>query len=89
MLDFLVTYAPMMRWGQDASASVTPSPDQVNNWYNYGYGMTGRHFGLFGNMAGLGVGWMFWIWGLLCFITWILVNMVLVAIFRWLWKKGK
>lgn len=87
MLDFLVTYAPMMRWGQDASASVTPTPDDVNNWGNWGYGMMGRPWA-FANMMGWGGGWGFWLTGAMCLVTWILANMVLIALFRWLWEKG-
>ena len=29
-----------------------------------------------------------WIYGLLCIVTWILVIAVLIALLRWLWKKG-
>lgn len=85
MLDFLVTYAPMMQWSQDATKSVTP--DDVNNWNNWGYGMMGRHLA-FTNMMGLGGEWGFWLMSTMCLVTWILANMVLIALFRWLWKKG-
>lgn len=30
----------------------------------------------------------FWLFGLLWLITWILIIVVLVALVRWLWKKG-
>ncbi|MBI2594409.1 hypothetical protein HYW39_01800 [Candidatus Curtissbacteria bacterium] len=30
----------------------------------------------------------FWLFGLLWLVTWILVIVVLVALVRWLWKKG-
>lgn len=34
-----------------------------------------------------GLGW-FWFGGIVWLITWILVIAVLVALLRWLWKKG-
>ncbi len=85
MFDFLVTYVPMMRWTQDATQSVVP-----NGWDtvgNYDYGMMGRNLS-FSNMMRLGGGWSFWLMSAMCLVTWILANMVLIALFRWLWKKG-
>ena len=29
-----------------------------------------------------------WIYSLLCIVTWIIVIAVLIALLRWLWKKG-
>lgn len=40
------------------------------------------HQMMFGNSSSL------WIHGILALITWILVIAVLVALLRWLWKKG-
>lgn len=30
----------------------------------------------------------FWLWSILSWATWVLVLVVLVALIRWLWKKG-
>lgn len=84
MLDLFI--APMMQWGQDATKSV--SPDDVNNWNNWGYGMMGRHWGLVNGMMSWENGWILWVWQVLCLVTWFLVVLVLIALFRWLWKKG-
>lgn len=40
------------------------------------------------------MGWMgtnsgtFWVFGILWLVTWVLVIIVLIALVRWLWKKG-
>jgi len=64
----------MMRW------SASPAPQ----------GSDGRYFGghhsmmwSMGNNSGA-----LWFFGILWLITWILVIVVLVALVRWLWKKG-
>ena len=36
---------------------------------------------------GGGLGWL-WMGGLFWLVTWILLILVLVALLRWLWKKG-
>lgn len=64
----------MSRYATDAARS--------GNWddrYFYGRPMM---WGFGGGQSGLVVGSVFSV------ITWILVIMVLVALFRWLWKKG-
>lgn len=30
----------------------------------------------------------FWIWAILCLVTWVLVIVALIAFIRWMWKKG-
>jgi len=30
----------------------------------------------------------FWFFSILCFVTWILIIILLIALIRWLWKKG-
>lgn len=39
-------------------------------------------------MGWLGDGTGIWFYALLCLVTWILIIAVLVALLRWLWKKG-
>lgn len=39
----------------------------------------------FGSPMGTNI---FSVWFLLCFLTWILVIAALIALIRWLWKKG-
>lgn len=38
-------------------------------------------------LTGMGAGWM-WLGSLIWLATWILIIAVLVALLRWLWKKG-
>lgn len=40
-----------------------------------------------GEGAMMGPGWM-WLGGIIWLVTWVLVILVLVALLRWLWKKG-
>lgn len=30
----------------------------------------------------------FWIFALLCIVTWVLIIVALIAFIRWMWKKG-
>ncbi len=85
MFELLATYAPMMRWTPNATPSTVSSDGQMMG--NYG-NMTGRHLALFNNMMGAERDWSVWLWIVLCLVTWVLVNLVLLALFRWLWKKG-
>jgi len=50
-----------------------------------GYGMMGFWSGP--QMMG---GWQtgFWIWSILGWLTWILLIVALIALIRWLWRKG-
>lgn len=83
MLNLFVAYPSMMRWAEDATKS---APSDWNNW---GYGMMGNIMWPHGTgLLGWGGIWM-WLWSGLCLITWFLVVLVLVALFRWLWKKGE
>ena len=63
----------MMRYGTDAA----------QRGYDSRY--LGKHPMMFfdGNSQGI-----FWIFGILWLISWILVIAVLIALVRWLWKKG-
>lgn len=45
------------------------------------------HCPMMGGLSSLGGGWM-WFGGVFWLVTWILVVAVLVALLRWLWKKG-
>ena len=50
----------------------------------------GDEFGYYHPMmlwAGHGIG-VFWVFGILWIITWILGVALLIAIIRWIWKKG-
>ena len=58
------------------------------NWTGYpmmGPGMMGWWGG--SQMTG---GWQtgFWLWSILAWVTWLLIIVALVALIRWLWKKG-
>ena len=52
-------------------------------------GLDDRYFGYHPMMwwAGDNAG-AFWIFGALWIVTWILVIVLLIALIRWLWKKG-
>ena len=65
--------ADMMRWG-------TESGQQLPNERFF----EGNHPMMW---AGGGFG-AFWVFGILCIVTWILVIVVLIALARWLWFKG-
>ena len=67
-------FADMMRWG------ASPLPQGYDDRYLWGHHPM---MGWADNNAGV-----FWVFGLLCIITWILVIAVLIALIRWLWKKG-
>ena len=65
----------MMRWGTE-SADKLPADDRY---------FRGSHPMMWwaGNNSGA-----FWVFGLLWIVTWILIIIVLIALIRWLWKKG-
>lgn len=67
-------YADMMRW--DAS----PLPQSYDDRYFWG-----NHPMMWwaGNNSGA-----IWAFSFLWIVTWILVIVVLIALIRWLWKKG-
>lgn len=50
--------------------------------------VSGGHFPMMGGFSGMGMGWM-WLGGIFWIVTWGLVVAVLIALLRWLWKKGK
>lgn len=71
-------FAQMMRYGDDAAQKGSDS--------QYGQYYWGHHpmmWGWAGNNSAA-----FWLSGILWWITWILVIVALVAVIRWLWKKG-
>lgn len=45
------------------------------------------HCPMMAGLTGMGAGWM-WLGGIIWLVTWILVIAVLLALLRWLWKKG-
>ena len=50
-----------------------------------GFNMMGGNFGMMnGGFASVG-----WVWILLWSATWILIIVALIALIRWLWKKGE
>lgn len=67
--------ASMMRWG------ASPAPQ-------------GYYDDRFWSSRPMMWGWanqnptLWWLHGILAFVTWVLVIIVLVALARWLWKKG-
>jgi len=67
-------FADMMRWGTESGQKL-PSDDR---WL-WGHPMMGWA----GNNPGA-----FWFFGILWLATWILVIVALIALIRWLWKKG-
>lgn len=65
----------MMYWRYGPQA--TPPPDSTYYWYSH------PMMGWLGNNSGT------WFVGIIfCLITWLLIIAVLVALVRWLWKKG-
>ena len=67
-------FADMMRWG------ASPLPQGVDERYFWSH-----HPMMWWGANNPG---LFWFFGILWFATWILVIVVLVALVRWLWKKG-
>ncbi|KKR57711.1 MAG: hypothetical protein UU05_C0024G0018 [Candidatus Curtissbacteria bacterium GW2011_GWA1_40_47] len=67
-------FGDMMRYG------ASPPPQGYDNGYFWG------HHPMMGWMGG-NTG-AFWFFGILWLATWILVIVVLIALIRWLWKKG-
>ena len=67
-------FADMMRYGTESGKNL-----------NDGRYFAGQHpmMGWVGNNTGT-----FWIFGILWLITWVLVIIVMIALARWLWKKG-
>lgn len=67
-------FAGMMRWGAESGQRLY---DGQGPWV--GHPMmwwTGSSSGAF------------WVFGILWLVTWLLVIVVLVALVRWIWKKG-
>lgn len=62
----------MMRFGNEASREVID--DRYFNYHPMMWWAGGTN--------------AFWFFGLLWLITWILVMVALIAIIRWLWRKG-
>ena len=67
-------FGDMMRWG------ASPLPQGYDERY-----FLGHHPMMW--WAGTNAG-AFWLFGILCIVTWILVITALIALTRWLWKKG-
>ncbi len=65
----------MMYWRYGAQA--TP-PAGYNGNFWYGHPMMGWA----GNTN------LIWVYSFFCLVTWLLVIAVLIALVRWLWKKG-
>jgi len=66
-------FAGMMRWG------ASPPPQGFENGY---WGNHPMMWWMDGNSGAL------WFFGILWLVTWILVIIALIALIRWLWKKG-
>lgn len=64
----------MMYWRYGPQASPPVNPDGYL-WYGH-------------PMMGFAGGNTMWVFGIIWLITWLLVIAVLVALLRWLWKKG-
>jgi hypothetical protein len=68
--------ADMTRFGAEATPKITgPNSDL---WY-------GNHPMMWSAGPNSGI---FWFFGLLWLITWVLIIASLIALIRWLWKKG-
>ena len=67
-------FGDMMRWG------TSPLPQGYDERY-----FSGHHPMMWwaGNNSGA-----MWAFGFLWIVTWILIIIVLIALIRWLWKKG-
>lgn len=63
----------------------TPSANTYSWQDMMGPGM----MGFWGDSSMMG-GWQagFWLWSILAWVTWILIIVALIALIRWLWKKG-
>ena len=68
-------FADMMRWGTDSAQSL-PTDDRYFRSYHPMMWWAGN------NSSAI------WVFGFLWIVTWILVIVVLIALVRWLWKKG-
>ena len=68
-------FADMMRWGTESGQKL-PSDDRYFGGYHPMMGWMGANPGAF------------WIFGILWAVTWVLIIVVLIALIRWLWKKG-
>ena len=66
-----------------ANLGVGTSATNAASWSDKGVGFGQR--GMF--MAG-GDGSLFVLWGLFCFVTWILVMSLLIVLIRYFWKLG-
>jgi len=67
-------FADMMRYG------ASPAPQGFDDRYFWGHHPM---MGWAGNNSEA-----FWIFGILWAVTWVLIIVVLIALARWLWKKG-
>lgn len=69
----LAHYEPLST-GSASTYSWGMGPDMMGRWD--GPGMMG--------------GWQqgFWLWSILAWVTWILIIIALIAVIRWIWKKG-
>ena len=68
-------FADMMRWGTESGQKL-PSDDRYFWDHHPMMGWMGANSGVF------------WVFGILWLATWVLVIIVLIALVRWLWKKG-
>ena len=65
----------MMNWGTEPGQKVYDGRDFGWNYHPM--------MGWMGNNPGL-----FWFFGIIWLVTWILIIVALIALIRWLWKKG-
>jgi len=72
--------ASMMRWGA--------SPDPQGYYDDRFWSSRSMMWGGANQNPGKPKPDLWWLHGILAFATWILVIIVLVALARWLWKKG-
>ena len=66
--------ANMMRYGADNALGKGAEGAQL--WANHPM------------MWGYSSGGAIWVWSIFCIVSWVAVIAVLIALARWLWKKG-